>query len=225
MKEICLQELLNLADAAAHDGICDLWNQKTIHQLVVFTSANQDFEIIGVGPTLPYTSLEAASEHVIPNKQPEFYIKCPAAIAGRLQPKLAPGINRTAPITPITPASLPSLKGRTTAPFMRPTLKMPAKAASAEQGAGSKGNKPPLPVNEPVTESSPPAELAIFRMEPTKPVAAPNLEEREGAIARREQELATLAASLKIREAALREREAALAASEESLINPPPKAN
>jgi hypothetical protein len=206
-----------MADAAAHDSIGDLWNQKTIHFLVIFTSPDQDFEIIGVGPTLPYTMLEAAEAHQIPNKKPEFYVKCPAAIAGRLQPKLAPTPPRsTRP--PNIPASMPSMKGRTAVPFLRPALNMPSTPASVEQETGAE-IVPPKPPTEPTPAPTPPVASAAQFAQP------PTLEERERAIAKREQELAALGASLKIREAALREREAALAASEEKLLNPPPKAN
>jgi hypothetical protein len=90
MKEIPLRELMSMADPEAHEGIGELWNQKTIHYLVVFTSADADFEIIGAGPTLPYATLEAAGQHEIPGKKAEFYVKCPGAIAGRLQPKFGP---------------------------------------------------------------------------------------------------------------------------------------
>jgi len=226
MKEIRLQELLNMADPAAHDSICDLWNQKTIHFLVIFTSPDQDFEIIGAGPSLPCTTLEAATTHSIPNKTPEFYVKCPAAIASRLQPRLAPSPARSNTRPPNVPEPVPTLKGRTVAPFIRPALKMPTKPTSPEQGTGSTKNvAPPLPTapiviapDIPPASPTPPAPIII---EPAKPAAVPSLEERERAIARREHELATLAASLKIREAALRDREAALAASEDRLLNPP----
>jgi len=226
MKEIRLPELLNMADMAAHDGICDLWSQKTIHLLVIFTSSDQDFEIIGVGPTLPYPTLEAATAHSIPSKKPEFYVKCPAAIAERLQPKLAPSLTRPATRPPIASALMPSLKGRTTAPFLRPALKMPPKTASKEPGAVS-GETPPVPIAAPVAVPSltlaSPAHAAPIAVEQAKPASPLSIEERERAIARREHELAILTASLKIREAALRDREAALAAGEESLLSPPPK--
>jgi len=117
MKEITLQELLNLADPAAHDGIGDLWNQKPIHYLVVFTSENEDFEIIGSGPTLPCPTLDAAEQHTIPGKKPEFFVKCPGALAGRLQPKLAPG---QLGMRSTQPTPTPTLKGRTSVPFPRP---------------------------------------------------------------------------------------------------------
>jgi len=214
-----------MADAAAHDSIGDLWNQKTIHFLVIFTSPDQDFEIIGVGPTLPYSTLETAATHLIPNKKPEFFVKCPAAIAGRLQPKLAPGPVRSSTRSPTVPVSPPSLKGRTVVPFPRPALTMPAKAV--EQAVESAEIVPPLPSAEPAGVPAPPevtpSQLAPGATELPKPATLPLLEERERAIARREHELAILAASLKIREAALRDREAALAASEERLLNPPPK--
>jgi hypothetical protein len=215
MKEIRLPELLNMADPAAHDGICDLWNQKAIHFLVVFTSPDQDFEIIGAGPTLPYATMEAAAAHLIPNKKPEFFVKCPAAIAGRLQPKLAPGVTR--PIIPLSKLSspLPSLKGRTIAPFMRPALKLPPKPVSGAAPEVAAPAPTPIPAAAPDSPATNPV--------PTAPLVT--LEERERAIARREQELAMLAASLKIREAALRDREAALTASEERLLNPPPAAD
>jgi hypothetical protein len=77
MKEIRLPELLNLADPAAHESICDLWGQKSIHYIVVFTSPEQDFEIIGAGPTLTYATLEAAASHVIqPQSQPFSRAHC-----------------------------------------------------------------------------------------------------------------------------------------------------
>lgn len=127
MKEISLQDLLNMADAAAHDGIGDLWNQKTIHYLVVFTSENEDFELIGAGPTLPFVALEMATAHVIPGKKPEFYVKCPGALAVRLQPKLAPSQMRQVPT--------PSLKGRTSVPFGRPPHKPPTQTPAVEAPA------------------------------------------------------------------------------------------
>ncbi len=129
MKEITLQELLNMADAAAHDGIGDLWNQKAIHYLVVFTSENEDFELIGAGPTLPFASLEAAGTHTIPGKKPEFYVKCPGALAVKLQPKLAPSqLGRSSPTRSPAASPTPSLKGRTSVPFGRPTPKSPSDA-------------------------------------------------------------------------------------------------
>ncbi len=217
-----------MADAAAHDGICDLWNQKTIHLLVVFTSSDQDFEIIGVGPTLPYNTLEAATAHVIPNKKPEFYVKCPAAIASRLQPKLAPTLNRPSTRPPMAPPAMPSLlKGRTIAPFLRPALKLPAKADNTPPTTESGEIAAPMPTTEPAVALKPPTAeqppATPIAIEPARPTSPHSIEERERAITRREHELAALAASLKIREAALRDRETALAASEESLLNPPPK--
>ncbi|HTB64562.1 MAG TPA: hypothetical protein VK737_13340, partial [Opitutales bacterium] len=108
MKEITLRELMNMADPEAHDGIGNLWNDKTIHHLVIFTSADDDFEIIGVGPTLPYTSLDDAAQHVIPGKVAEFFLKCPAANPNRMQPKLAPSLKPAAPRpVPTTPPPEP----------------------------------------------------------------------------------------------------------------------
>ncbi len=127
VKELNLQDLLNMADASVHDGICDLWNQKTIHYLVVFTSADADFEIIGVGPTLPCTTLEEATHHELPGKKPDFYIKCPAAVMKRLQPKLG--------ATPQTPPPrmqpMPPIKGRSAAPFGKPATPAASPSISA----------------------------------------------------------------------------------------------
>ena len=129
-----------MADPSAHDGIGDLWNQKAIHYLVVFTCQDGDFELIGVGPTLPYTTLDEAEKHTIADKIPEFYVKCPA-VAGRLQPKLAPSprsvTNPPAPM--VNPAATPTLKARTAAPFARPTINLRPKPTpeSTEPGPGS----------------------------------------------------------------------------------------
>jgi len=241
MKEIPLRELMSMADLEAHEGIGELWNQKSIHYLVVFTSADADFEIIGAGPTLPYATLEAAGQHVIPGKTAEFYVKCPGAIAGRVQPKFAPNLTRPATRSPVpvaTPANAvapvagaevapvvvaapveasPSLKGKTSAPFMRPTIKLGPRAApaaapaSVEQGAGSGEQK--------IVQT-----VAVAEVKPVaKPEASPaavDLVAREKAIAQREQELSALFEALKIREASLRERETAIAAMEERLLNP-----
>jgi hypothetical protein len=260
MKEITLRELMNMADQEAHDGIGNLWNDKTIHHLVIFTSADDDFEIIGVGPTLPYTSLDDAARHVVPGKVPEFFLKCPAANPNRLQPKLAPALKpapaRTATLSPIpastptlpptppapevkvdasiaslaesmlgtaggtsssaAPVASPSLKARTSAPFLRPAIKLGPRATlpvaptavsaetEKEKNAATNGA---TPANQPPTENR-------------KPESAADLSERERAIAQREVELAALADALKIREASLREREAAIAAIEERLLNP-----
>ena len=208
MKEISLQDLLNMADAAAHDGIGELWNQKTIHYLVIFTSEDEDFEIIGAGPTLPCPTLEEAARHTVPGKKPEFYVKCPGALAGRLQPKLAPahlGMHPPAPrpgTRPPQPASTPTpiLKGRTSVPFARPQLKLNPKPADATSS-----------ISEPAVHSSSPAAAEI----------PAGLAQREMLVKQREQELALLAENLKAREAALREREAAIAAMEERLLHPP----
>jgi hypothetical protein len=191
MKEITLQELLNMADAAAHDGIGDLWNQKTIHYLVVFTSENEDFELIGAGPTLPFTTLEMAAAHTIPGKKPEFYVKCPGALAVRLQPKLAPTL-KGMHSPQMRPMPTPSLKGRTSVPF------------------GRTAPRPP-PTQTPAVEAPEPAPATEL---------PPDLALRERAIKQREQELSTLADSLRAREALLRDREAAIAAIEERLLNP-----
>jgi len=213
-----------MADPAAHDGIGDLWNQKAIHHLVVFTCLDGDFELIGVGPTLPYTTLAEAEHHVVEGKTPEFYVKCPGAIAGRLQPKLAPtqlgspGLPRastTAPIAILQPATTPTMKARTAAPFMRPQIKLNPK--SAEPGAGSGEQKPETQHSK---RETPPTQPATSN---PQPASSPDLAAREHAIAQREQELSALAASLKIREASLRDRESAIAAIEERLLHPPRK--
>jgi hypothetical protein len=235
VKELHLQDLLNMADAAAHDGICDLWNEKTIHHLVVFTSADADFEIIGVGPTLPVASLDDAGRHSIPGKKPEFFIKCPAAISGKLQPKLAPAALAAHPSPArnlARPAVVPTMKGRTLAPFMRPPAKLGLKLPETTPAAPS----PATPAETPAP-AAPPAPAAIA----TTPISIPDnvppsksepqlirsvddeareraITERQAAITQREQELSAIAASLKIREAALREREAAAAAREEHLL-------
>jgi hypothetical protein len=222
MKEIRLQDLLNMADAAAHDEISDLWNQKTIHFLVVFTSPDQDFEIIGAGPTLPCPTLEAAEAHLISNKKPEFYVKCPAAIASRLQPRLAPTLPR-----PVTRSPIPILKGRTITPFVRPPLDPSANTTNTAPSVSSSEVTIPAQTTESAIVPHPPAASpstpAPSAAEQAKPATSPSLEEREHAIARREHELGVLAASLKIREAALRDREAAVIAREENLLKPPPK--
>jgi hypothetical protein len=148
MKELLLQDLLNMADAPAHDSICDLWNQKTIHHLVVFTSADADFEIIGVGPTLPVATLDDAGRHSIPGKKPEFFVKCPAAISGKLLPKLAPAALAAHPNlarNPGRPAIMPTMKGRTLAPFMRPPVKLGLKAPDPAPTAPSPSISDPAP--------------------------------------------------------------------------------
>jgi hypothetical protein len=241
MKEIPLRELMNMADPEAHEGIGELWNQKTIHYLVVFTSADADFELIGAGPTLPYATLEAASEHVIPGKKAEFYVKCPGAIAGRLQPKLAPAVAR--PVTPsplpvsaggepagapaaaavTTPETSPSLKGRSSAPFIRPPIKLgprltPASAPAPAAVPAAVGGEPGAVKLEEKANPAPVAEPAKATPIPETNVQAGDLAARERAITQREQELAALFDSLKIREASLREREAAIAASEQRLL-------
>jgi hypothetical protein len=240
MKEIPLRELMSMADSEAHEGIGELWNQKSIHYLVVFTSADADFEIIGAGPTLPYATLEAAGEHVIPGKKAEFYVKCPGAIAGRMQPKFAPNLTRPATRSPVpvaapavaaapvaeavvAPAPVeasPSLKGKTSAPFMRPMIKLGPRVApaSGEQGVGSKEQGAGSGERE-----SPKVAAAGNPTPSAKPEAKPessDLVAREAAIAVRERELAALFEALKIREASLRERETAIAAVEERLLNP-----
>ncbi|HVU36956.1 MAG TPA: hypothetical protein VHC95_01340 [Opitutales bacterium] len=192
MKEISLQDLLNMADPAAHDGIGDLWNQKAIHYLVVFTSQDEDFELIGAGPTLPYATIEQATAHSIAGKKPEFYVKCPGALAVRLQPKLAPtqlGLPKST-----QSAATPSLRGRTSAPFSRPAAKAPEKGPTVDASSDESAAKPEMT----------PAEML----------------ERERAIKQREVELATLSESLKAREALLKDREAVIAAIEERLLNP-----
>jgi hypothetical protein len=244
VKEISLQDLLNLADATAHDGICDFWNQKTIHYLVVFTSSQEDFELIGVGPTLPCASLEDAERHVIPGKKPEFYVKCPAAVAKRLQPKLAP-----------------SLKGSTSTPFTRlepkaalpPSIAHPEAIASAPPPPTVSVTPAITPSSHPVPESTLPASAPSTPATSTQPeiqspkpeaASAPKmvrltdfdvreaaLAECERALAEREQhahsmldqaerkktELAELETQLKKRETALAEREALVTAGERRL--------
>jgi hypothetical protein len=161
MKVLNLQDLLNMADASVHDGICDLWNQKTIHYLVIFTSEADDFEIIGVGPTLPCPSLEAAEIHVIPGKKPEFYVKCPASVAKRLHPKLAPSGVSALSGQPITPA----MRGRTSAPFMRPPAPpkpdpvvqpSPAPASTVSPAPAPVQAAPPAPAPAPISTPEPP---------------------------------------------------------------------
>ncbi len=232
MKEIPLRELLGMADpSAGMTALAILWNQKAIHYLVVFTCTEGDFELIGVGPTLPYTTLEEAEHHSISDKTPEFYIKCPAAIAGRLQPKLAPS-PRTSSGTPmVNPAATPTMKARTAAPFSRPQIKLnpkpspespepgagsgELKAGSAERGAGSVAPKLETPSSQPSTPTVSPATSGV------QPATTSSLAAREQAILQREKELAALAAAMKIHETSLRQREAAIAAIEERLLNPP----
>lgn len=211
MKEFSLQDLLNLADASAQDGICDFWNQKAIHYLVVFTSSQEDFEIIGVGPTLPCASLEDAERHVIPGKKPEFYVKCPAAVVKRLQPKLAPTTSLHQPT--------PSLKGRTTVPFThlepKPAVPSPAPAASSPHPAATpeissppetpasklEASSPSVPsaslvASFPSSSSPPPASSDLATPSAPSPVASPSdtraaeLDARERALAEREQVVA-----------------------------------
>jgi hypothetical protein len=212
VKELHLHDLLALAEASAQDSICDLWNQKSIHYLVVFTSPDADFEIIGVGPTLQFTNVDDAARHTVPGKQPEFFVKCPAAIAGRLQPKLAP--------TLMNPGSavVPSLKGRTSIPFPNPPIKLTPQAPAPA---------PATPPEPPPTPAAPAPQLETQNSKLETREA--NLEtdapaSRFALLEQRERELAALAASLKIRETALKEREAAVAASEEQLLKRPPGA-
>jgi hypothetical protein len=183
MKVLNLQDLLNMADASVHDGICDLWNQKTIHYLVIFTSEADDFEIIGVGPTLPCPSLEAAEIHVIPGKKPEFYVKCPASVAKRLHPKLAPSGVSALSGQPITPA----MRGRTSAPFLRPPAPpkpdpvvqpSPAPASTVSPAPAPVQAAPPAPAPAPVPVATPaptPAPISTPEPPPPTPVAVPAL--------------------------------------------------
>ncbi len=181
MKEISLQDLLNLADAPAHDGICDFWNQKTIHYLVVFTSSQDDFEIIGVGPTLPCATLEDAGRHVIPGKSPELYVKCPAAVIKRLQPKLpAAGMTQ----------SMPSIKGRTSVPFIRPESPAPPPvAAPAPPPTVSRATASGLKLESSRPKSAAPAPVPAVQLEAQSPPLSA-LEARERALADREQAFA-----------------------------------
>lgn len=189
MKEINLQDLLNLADASAHDGICDFWNQKAIHYLVVFTSTEEDFEIIGVGPSLPCATLEEAERHVIPGKKPEYYIKCPAAVVKRLQPKLAPaGLHQPTP----------SMKGRTSVPFVPHPEPTPAPPPPAAVKAAS----PPAPAAPLMAEEPPPP--VDSAPAPTDPIVLTD-ENRQLL-----QNYAARLAALDARERALAEREAQL---------------
>jgi hypothetical protein len=199
MKEISLQDLLNLADASAHDGICDFWNQKTIHYLVVFTSTQDDFEIIGVGPALPCATLEDAEHHVIPGKKPEFYIKCPAAVMKRLEPKLAP----SGMIQP-----MPSMKGRTTVPFAR--IEPQSSPPPAVPRATAPGLKLESPRLKPAAPAS--ATAAPFEAPRPQPEAAPALSDENRQLLQNYQERL---AALEAREHALAGREQALAARQQ----------
>ena len=206
MKEISLQDLLNLADAAAHDGICDFWNQKTIHYLVVFTSTQDDFEIIGVGPSLPCATLEDAERHVIPGKKPEFYVKCPAAVMKRLEPKLAP----SGMIQP-----MPSMKGRTTVPFAR--IEPNTTPAAAAPRATAPGLKLEAPRPKPATPA--PATAAPFESPKPHPEAARALSDEDRQLLQNYPErlaaLETREHTLAVREKTLAEHEQALAARQQ----------
>jgi len=210
MKEISLQDLLNLADASAHDGICDFWNQKTIHYLIVFTSTQDDFEIIGVGPALPCATLEEAERHVIPGKKPEFYIKCPAAVMKRLEPRLAP----SGMIQP-----MPSMKGRTTVPFAR--LEPAASSTAAAARVTAPGLKLESTRPKPAAPSAP-VTTAPFTAPKLQAEATPalsdenrqllqNYQERLAALEAREHALAGREQTHAEREKTLAEREQALA--------------
>jgi hypothetical protein len=233
MKEIPLRDLLGMADPDAHEGIGELWNQKTIHYLVVFTSADADFEIIGAGPTLPYPTLEAAGQHLIPGKMAEYYVKCPGAIASRMQPKLAPGPGRS-----VTPSPIPMAQP-IPAPSATPVVPGKEQAAGSIAAAAAQGEPaaPRVDDGKRKMEEAPPAApidvaaqtfAATSAANPTTPNQKPEtrnskpetdaLASREKALAQREQELAALFDTLKIREASLRERETAIAAIEQRLL-------
>jgi hypothetical protein len=193
VKEISLQDLLNLADASAHDGICDFWNQKPIHYLVVYTSTQEDFEIIGVGPTLPCASLEDIGSHLIPGKKPEFYVKCPAAVAKRLAPKLAPAAH---------PTAVPSMKGRTSGPFTRPE----PKSSTPPPPAPTASSPAPAPTAKPVSFNPAASPLTDEQRDLLKNYAArlAELDAREKALSEREAALQARAADLDRREEQLK---------------------
>ncbi|HTB62069.1 MAG TPA: hypothetical protein VK737_00660, partial [Opitutales bacterium] len=106
----------------------------------------------------------------------------------------------------------PSLKARTSAPFLRPTIKLEPKVVRAAPAEES------VKVDAVSAKTETPKVAVVETPSSTAPDAA--LVQREHAIAQREKELAALADALKIHEASLRDRETAIAAIEARLLNP-----